>query len=263
MERELKTKTKKIIVYSMLLVLIVVCSLLCVDIKNKRSNHIKAEVVAEDNILQNTISIVSTPAIKESAASEIATTLLPQVPPEVEQYLMINTDTIGHIKISNTVIDYPVVYSGDNTYYLEYDFDNLKSPYGAIFLDYRCDVYNLDKTRNIILYGHRMKDGTMFKPVVQYLKKSFLKRNNIIEFDTLTGKKSWEVFAAFETSIDFFYIQTEFASDEMWLAFINECQDKSLYKTDVVLSPSDIVLTLSTCSTDKDYRIVVMARLTK
>ncbi|MBN2878877.1 MAG: class B sortase [Clostridia bacterium] len=188
-------------------------------------------------------------------------TPVPQIPDKVMEYRVLNEDTIGYINIKGTVIDYPVMYSGDNEFYLNNDFNKQSSYYGAIFLDYRCDVYDMAKTKNIILYGHRMKDGSMFRSLVYYFEKDFFDSHRIVRFDTLAGTMDWEVFAIFEANINFYYIDTEFSNEIEWLKFIRYCQSLSLYETDTVLTPEDIVLTLSTCSTDKDHRVVVMARL--
>ncbi len=206
--------------------------------------------------------------IEDEIATEVeapilaaAATLVPQIPSKVLEYRELNEDTIGYINIEGTVIDYPVMYSGDNEFYLNHDFNKQGSYYGAIFLDYRCDVYDMAKTKNIILYGHRMKDGSMFRSLVYYFEKDFFNSHRIVRFDTLAGEMKWEVFAIYEASINFYYIDTEFSNEIEWFKFIRYCQSLSLYETDVVLSPEDIVLTLSTCSTDKDHRVVVMARL--
>jgi sortase B len=86
----------------------------------------------------------------------------------------------------------------------------------------------------------------------------------MLRFDTLYEDYEWEVFSAYVTSTDFYYIETAFGSDEDWLEFINELKGKSLYQTDVTLSADDVVLTLSTCSYEFDgARFVVHARLIK
>jgi len=197
----------------------------------------------------------------EAPLLTVSATPVPQIPDKVLEYRDLNEDTIGYISIEGTVIDYPVMYSGDNEFYLNNDFNKQRSYYGAIFLDYRCDVYNMAKTKNIILYGHRMKDGSMFRSLVYYFEKDFFDSHRIVRFDTLAGTMEWEVFAIYEASINFYYIDTEFSNEIEWLKFIRYCQSLSLYETDTVLNPEDILLTLSTCSTDKDHRVVVMARL--
>lgn len=223
------------------------------------------EIVVKSTITPESVLPKETPKptlkVNPTATSVPTATPVPQIPEHIQKYREENEDTIGYIYIVGTIIDYPVMYSGDNEFYLHNDFDKNPSYHGAVFLDYRCDYYDFSRTRNIILYGHRMRDGTMFRSLAYYLEKKFFDSHSIVQFDTLAGEMQWEVFAIFETHTDFYYINTEFESDEEWVEFIKYCQSLSLYKTEIELSADDIVLTLSTCSLNKDYRVVVMARL--
>lgn len=234
---------------------------------NKPENKVSAayeNVPLKDEITplpEPTIAVTNTP--KPTSTPEPTATPVPQIPEQVKEYLLINDETVGHIKIEGTVIDYPVVYSGDNDFYLHNDFNKQSSYAGAVFLDFRCNVYDMDSTRNIILYGHNNKDGTIFNGLVHYHGYDFFDEHRIITFDTLAGEMQWEVFTVFETHIDFYYINTYFETDRDWYNFITDCQDLSVHETDVVLQKDDIVLTLSTCAIGKDYRNVVMARLIK
>jgi sortase B len=186
-----------------------------------------------------------------------------EVSPIANQYYKQNSDTIGYIKIENTKIDYPVVYSGDNTYYMDRNFEKKKSKAGAIFLDHRCDYQDFSKTRNVILYGHRMRNGQMFKHVTKYLKEDFFVDNRRITFNTLDGEYEWEVFSVFITDVEFYYIDTEFEFDEKWLWFLNQCKDYSKFETDTTLEADDVILTLSTCVVNDNERLVLMAKLIK
>lgn len=229
----------------------------------------------DDTNLDNQVIVTETaiPEIGEQAthtpqptlsATPIPTaTLVPEIPQHINQYLNENDDTVGYIKIDDTIIDYPVVYSGDNDFYLKNDFNKRPSYLGAVFLDFRCDVYDMQSTRNVILYGHNNQDGTMFNGLVHYFGEDFFNEHRIITFDTVAGEMQWEVFAVFETHIDFYYINTVFETDREWISFINYCQSLSVHQTDTVLQKDDIVLTLSTCAVEKDYRNVVMAKLIK
>jgi len=196
---------------------------------------------------------IASDLIEEQEAEEILSHVLP--------YYQSNEDTVGYIKIENTDVDYPVVYSGDNEFYMTRGFDKEDAEHGAIFLDFRCDLDDFNKTRNIILYGHRMKDGSMFKSLTSYQKSKFFEENRIIEFDTLYDDLEWEVFAVFLTHIDFYYIDTDFPTDEKWLNFLSECQSLSMHENNVKFYPTDIILTLSTCALKTDKRFVVMAKL--
>ncbi|MEX1308155.1 MAG: class B sortase [Eubacteriales bacterium] len=205
--------------------------------------------------------ITAPPSPSATLAVVVPKPTKPPILPNILPYYQQNPDTVGYIYIENTDVDYPVVYSGDNEFYLNYNFDKEAYEAGAIFLDFRCDIEDFGKTRNVIIYGHRMKDGTMFKSLTNYQNKTFFYDNPIIQFDTLYRELEWEVFAVFIAHTDFYYIDTYFPTDAKWMALLAECQSRSMYETDVTLVPSDIVLTLSTCSAIENKRLVVMAKL--
>ena len=218
----------------------------------------KEEITEWENsaIVQTGLPVIS--ASPKAIASDPPS---PTIIAQLLTYYQQNPDTVGYIYIENTSVDYPVLYSGDNEFYLSHDFNKEASEAGAIFMDFRCDIEDFNKTRNIIIYGHRMKDGSMFKSLTNYQSKTFFYDNPIIAFDTLYQQLEWEVFAVFIAHTDFYYIDTYFPNDEKWMRFLAECQGRSMYETDVTLSPTDIVLTLSTCAAKENKRLVIMARL--
>ena len=170
-----------------------------------------------------------------------------------------NKDTVGWITIPGTKIDYPVVQSADNDYYLNRNFDRDKTIWGAIFMDYRNSIDEMG--RHTILYGHNMNDGSMFAGITRYAKPEFFKRNAIIQFDTLHESVQWEVFAAYETSIDFYFIQTEFRSKRDYADFLDSLVARSIVESNVKVTSDDQILTLSTCARSSDEnRFVVHAR---
>jgi sortase B len=171
-----------------------------------------------------------------------------------------NPETTGWIRIEGTRVDYPVVQAKDNSYYLTHDSDRSTSKYGAVFLDYRCNPKV--PQRNNILYGHNMKDGSMFASLMQYKDKKYFDAHPIIETSTLTNTLRWEIFAVFITSTNYNYIQTDFTDDSQFLSFLNKMQGKSLFKTDYSPKGSDTILILSTCTYEyNDARFAVAARL--
>lgn len=213
--------------------------------------------------LVTTPKITTTPSPVPIATEEptpIATVDTPVVLGNMKPYLERNSDTIGYIKINDTVIDYPVVYSGDNEYYMDHSFEKDESKAGHIFLDFRCNTK--EPERNMILYGHHMKNGSMFAQLMKYKDREFFESHPTMSFNTLYEEHEWEIFAAYVTDTSFYYINTDFHNDAEWLEFIRTCQEKSQYPTDVILTEDDIILTLSTCTYEyDDARYVVQARL--
>lgn len=170
-----------------------------------------------------------------------------------------NNDLIGWIKIADTRIDYPIVKGRDNEFYLERDFNREKSKAGSIFMDYRNIGDGQDG--HTIIYGHRMKDKTMFADLMRFKDPSFYKNHRVIAIDTLYGRKEYKVFAAYTTNTDFHFIETRFETISRQ-AFIQEIQKRSVHEWDVDIREDDRILTLATCTYDfEDARFVVHAVL--
>ena len=175
-----------------------------------------------------------------------------------------NPDIVGRITIEGCDIAYLVTQTTDNKTYLSVGYDRQESRGGAIFLDYRCDIEADPLCGHYILYGHNMKNGSMFHNLMEYKDADFFSANRIFRFDTLYEDYEWEIFSAYVTDTDFYYIQTDFRNDEEWLAFLHTIQQKSKFGTDVQLTADDVVLTLSTCTYEfDDARFVIHARLIK
>jgi|LSQX01.3.fsa_nt_gb sortase B len=173
--------------------------------------------------------------------------------------LEINPEIVGWISISGTNIDYPVVQTDNNEYYLSYDFRGNKARQGTIFMDYRNSPDCSDK--NTIIYGHNMRDGSMFGVLARFKDKNFFQENTTILFYTLYEITEWEIFSAYVTDTSFNYIKQNFTSDEEYLNFINAIKDKSMHKRNVELRKDDKIITLSTCSYEfNNARFVVHAR---
>ena len=174
----------------------------------------------------------------------------------------INEDIVGWITINDTKIDYPILQAEDNGYYLNRNYKREDTPAGSIFMDYRNNV--AEENRNTIVYGHRMKDDTMFNSLTKYLDEDFLKDHQTVKYDTMYGSYDAEVFAAYYTTTEFDYIQTEFASDQEYGDFLQEVQDKSEIEADFDVGEEDEIVTLSTCdyTLDPDEgRLVVHAKV--
>lgn len=186
--------------------------------------------------------------------------------PEFYKLYDTNKDIKGWLSIPKTVVNYPVVQSTDNDYYLHNNFNKIADYYGSLFLDYR-DNINV-QSQNLIIYGHNMKDGQMLTSIVNYQQTDFYKTSSLITFNTIYGHYYWKVFAAFIANADpkdgyvFNYLVTNFPSSKNFNDFIKEVRARSLINTPSVdVVPGDTLLTLSTCYySSNDARFVVMAR---
>lgn len=176
-----------------------------------------------------------------------------------------NEDTVGWLKIADTNVDYPILQSDNNTDYLTKSFSGEESITGSIFMDYRNDITD-EEERNFIIYGHRVKDGSMFEDLTKFLDEDFFKDHQTFTFETLYNEYEAEIFAVYNTLIDFNYIETDFSSDEDFEQLVSQMQEKSTYNTDVDVQADDQIVTLSTCEytlDPVDSRLVIHAKLTK
>jgi sortase B len=181
----------------------------------------------------------------------------------------LNSDVLGWITIDGTVIDYPVVRTADNEYYLGRDVERHKSVYGSIFMDFR----NADpaQQKHIILYGHNMKNGTMFHDLRDYKQRDFFDTYRTIKLLWDGVDTEWRIFAAYiSTSGSFYHIRTYFQSEQEFADVMNQTIEYAKtvkpanLDSSVTIKASDQVLTLSTCTYEyDDSYFVVMARRIK
>lgn len=168
-----------------------------------------------------------------------------------------NPDTVGYLIVKNTKINYVVVKSSDNSYYLSHSFNKTKNISGWVFMDYRNKLDETDK--NIIIYGHNMKDGSMFGELRKTLTNEWLddKKNHEIVFITEKREYKYRVFSVYTTVKEDYYLNTEF--DDEFLSFKKELLSRSIYDFKTNISTSNNILTLSTCSGNGDKRVVLHA----
>lgn len=181
---------------------------------------------------------------------------------KIRQLQQINPDIVGWIKIDNTPINYPVLQAKDNEYYLHRNYKHEEHRAGSIFMDYRNDIFAQDQ--HMIIYGHAMKDGSMFGQLKQFTDEDFFREHRIFTLDTLVDSYQVEIFSVYRTTIDFYYLQTEFSSQEEHASFLHTIQDRSLFNTDTTVTTEDQLLTLSTCDyvlAPKDSRLVLHGKL--
>lgn len=178
-----------------------------------------------------------------------------------------NNDIVGWIKIEDTKINYPVMQSKDNpNFYLKHGFDKAYTDYGCPYIQENCDVDI--PSDNLIIYGHNMKDSSMFSGLMNYTDKSFWESHKTISFDTLTEKCDYEIIAAFKTVVytdspeSFKYYQFINAdTGDEFNAYITKCKELALYDTGVTAEYGDKLITLSTCEYSRNNgRMVVVAK---
>ncbi len=170
-----------------------------------------------------------------------------------------NSDVIAYLKVNGTDIYYPVVKSNNNEYYLNHSFDKTISGAGWIFTDYRNKNDGSDK--NLIIYGHNRRDGSMFGTLKNILNKEWYenKENKYITLNKEDKDVMYEVFSVYQIEEEDYYIKTEFRDDEFY-SFINKLKQRSINDFNTEITEKDSILTLSTCANDNHYRVILHAK---
>ncbi len=190
----------------------------------------------------------------------------PEVLDEYKKLYNSHKKLIGWLKIDDTNIDYPVMQTNNNEYYLDHNINQEKDRNGALFLDKSCDVIN--RSTNLIIYGHHMKSGRMFGNLDDYKSEKYYKKHPIIQFDTIYEKGTYEIMYVFrskvynEGEVVFKYYQfIDCYSEQEFESNMKEMAALSLYDTGVTAEYGDKLLTLSTCDSSlDDGRFVVVAK---
>lgn len=189
----------------------------------------------------------------------------PTILPELANLFLQNPDLVGWISIPGTVVDYPVLQSPDSPdYYLKRNFNKEYTSRGAIYVREVCDVNK--PSDNITIYGHNMKDGSMFHALIDYQHKDFWEEHKTFTFDTLTEHHTYEVVSVFKTSgyVDEgfpYHLFVDADSPEEFDSFIRTIKRLDFFETGVTAEYGDKLISLSTCEYTMDNgRLVVVAK---
>ena len=266
--REINRQNRK---RSILVVFLVLISLGCIgyfvkySIDARNAEHSANEwAELKESSVASFISVET--VLKKEYTQEV---VIPEILDEYKALYNKNKSLIGWIKIEDTKIDYPVMQTVNNEYYLKHNFDQKEDANGCIFLDCNCDVI-LGNT-NYIIYGHHMNSGKMFGSLVKYGNKEFYEKHKYIQFDTIYEKGTYEVMYAFRThiyssdEITFKYYQFIDANSEAEFdSAMEEMSKLSIYDTGVTASYGDRLITLSTCDyQEENGRFAVVAKKIK
>ena len=162
-----------------------------------------------------------------------------------------NADVLGWISIPETVLSYPLLQGSDNDFYLKHTWRQDSSIVGAVFMDYRSDAALTDF--NTIIYGHRMRDGSMFASLKDYLTQEYWEAHPSVYLACDSGVYRYDVFAAYEASVLGHVYDLSDRDAEGKEEFIAACLEQSDIRTGIVPTADDYILTLSTC-TGRGYR---------
>lgn len=176
-----------------------------------------------------------------------------------------NRDFIGWLKVEGTRIDYPVMYTPEEPqFYIRRDFYGKESVSGTPFLGVGCDADSM----SAIIYGHNMKNGTMFGTLAEYQDRAYWEAHPLLSFDTTKERREYEIFCAFYTRLLYdneegfrYYEYVGELEKPVFDELIDELSGVACYDTGIVPEYGDRLLFLSTCSYHTDYgRFVIVAR---
>ena len=186
---------------------------------------------------------------------------------KLEELQKQNSDIKAWLEIENTDINYPVLQTTDNEYYMKHNYKKQYSINGSVFLDkdYKWDP----PSANLLIYGHNMKNNTMFQSLLKYKDKNFYDAHPLVRFTTNKEDVYYKIFSAFESRVYYtseknvfrYYFFVNCNSSQEFDEYVQNAKKTSLYDTGITASFGDQLMTLSTCSYHtKDGRFAVVAK---
>jgi len=178
---------------------------------------------------------------------------------DFEKLKEINNQIVAYLKVNGTKIEYAVVQAKDNNYYIRKDLNKKNNVGGSIFMDYKNKLDGTDK--NIVIYGHNIKDGSMFGTLKNILEEEWYnnEENYIIDLITEKEEQKYQVFSIYKIENEDYYIDTEFKKNE-FAKFIKTLKNRSIKDFEIKVTQVDSILTLSTCADNNKHRVVLHAR---
>lgn len=212
---------------------------------------------------EETLPAEQPPSLVEVTDPETGETL--RMLPEFKELYKKNNHIVGWMTIPGTVIDYPVMQTPEQTdFYLKHNFERAYSAHGCLYAREVCDVNK--PSDNITIYGHHMRDGSMFAQLDKYIDPAFCEENPYIFFDTLTQLHTYQIMAVFLTTATVgegftYHTFVDAESQEAFQEFADTCKALALYDTGVTAAYGDKFITLSTCEySQANGRLVVVAK---
>ena len=246
-------KNKKNKIISIIVITILICSISYITI----SKYINYRKQKEQQEILNKIKIN-----EEEITEETTERML-----KLKELQKENFDIVGWLEIEKTGINYPVLQTNNNDYYLTHTYKKENSKNGSIFLD---KDYNFSiPSSNLLIYGHNNKNGKM---LLNYENEEYYKKHPNIRFTTEKWDSTFEIIAVFksrvyykdETNVFRYYYFINAENEEEYNYYIEQCKKASLYNIGTSAKYGDQLLTLSTCDySTANGRFVVVARKIK
>ena len=176
------------------------------------------------------------------------------------ELINVNPNTVAWLSVDGTNINYPIVKTDNNDFYLNHSFDNSYKTTGWTFMDFRNDVNMTDN--NTIFYGHNLLNKTAFGSISNLFGKNWVKNSNKKVIVLTPSKKyTYQIFSVYYIEPEVYYLSTNFYSDVDYKQFLDTIKSRNSIAIDNSVSIEDKIITLSTCTEDNKGRKVVHAKL--
>lgn len=173
----------------------------------------------------------------------------------------VNSDVVGWILSEGSAIDYPVVRGEDNEYYLSHLFNREQNKLGSLFMD--CRNAGTFSDKNTVIYGHNMKDGSMFASLTKYKNQNYYDKFPAMALYTPDGDFTIELFAGVVSDGNDEFVRFQFKEDQDFRDYIDALKEKSTFESDTVVKSDDRIVTLCTCSYEfNNARYALFGKLT-
>lgn len=242
-----KKRALLIIVKRSLYILIIVCSL-CVMAGIYHIVKIQAEYLRADSFYDKLEQVADDDKVVASNSQDARQNDLYSVGINFSQLKAISSDIVAWIKIPNTKMDYPVVHGTDNVYFLTHLPNHSYSKSGSIFMNFKNSEEFSDK--NTVLFGHNMKNGSMFAGLSYYKDPKYVKTHPEMEVFLPNAKYSVKWFSGYINTDG--VVPTSFSSEEVYMEYINMLLKKSDFENRVQIGAEDRIVTLCTCTYEKE-----------
>lgn len=224
----------------------------------KEYDDLRQYVLSEPADAENTTAANHTEEDSENEGDATASTSQRMERIDFASLEEINDEAVGWIEIPGTDISYPMVHTSDNTYYLTHTFKRQENKSGSIFIE-TSNAPDFSDLHTII-YGHNMKDGSMFAGLKNYEKKTYYEAHPSIYIDLADGTHCYQIFSCHEADITDISYTIGYAADDTYASFLDSLTASSLYDTGVSVGTDDSIITLSTCTNKGEKRFVVHAK---
>ncbi len=252
-----KTKYLQLLLRLLMVCCVVAITYFAYDLYRSRQEYAAGERTYAQLRSVSTPSQSETPPPQQGEATPPPTT-----PPLADLAALgeINPDVMGWLRLEDTVIDYPLVQGEDNSHYLTHLFTGEENKIGSLFLDYRAAPDFSDRCTAI--YGHHMKDGTMFTSLTRYRAQDYYDAHPVMRLSTPGQEYELRIFAGIIGDGSREFVRFQFEDDADFLDYVDTLKASSTFQSEESVAAGDNIVALVTCTYEfYDARYVLFGTL--